>query len=70
MAVSSSKLERLGGGALFDALRIAADRCRLGLALAFLDSDPPHVVFLNDYPTAKHGYSQEELDERALWSLA
>ena len=70
MAVSSSKLERLGGGALFDALRVAADRCRLGLALAFLDSDPPHLVFLNDYPTEMLGYSQDELDRRGLWSLA
>ena len=70
MAVSSSKLERLGGGALFDALRVAADRCQLGLALAFLDSDPPHLVFLNDYPTAMLGYSQDELDSRGIWSLS
>jgi len=70
MAVSSSKLERLGGGALFDALRVAADRCRLGLALAFLDSDPPHLVFLNDYPTEMLGYSQDELDRRGIWALA
>jgi PAS domain S-box-containing protein len=70
MAVSSTKLERLGGGALFDALRVAADRCRLGLALAFLDTDPPHVVFLNDFPTEMLGYSQEELDQCGLYSLA
>jgi two-component system, cell cycle sensor histidine kinase and response regulator CckA len=70
MAVSSSKLERLGGGALFDALRVAADRCQLGLALAFLDSDPPQLGFLNDYPMAMLGYSQGELDAQGIWSLA
>ena len=70
MAVSSSKLERLGGGALFDALRVAADRCQLGLALAFLDGDPPQLVFLNEYPTAMLGYSQVELDARGIWALA
>ncbi len=70
MAVSSSKLARLGGGALFDALRIGATRCNIGLALVFLDGDPPEVVFLNDYPSDLLGYSHEEMTTVGLFRLA
>lgn len=70
MAVSSSKLARLGGGALFDAIRIGASRCNIGLALLFLDDDPPEVVFLNEYPAELLGYSHEEMTNVGLFRLA
>lgn len=70
MSVSSATLERLGGGVLFDALRVAADRGKLGLALAFLDSDPPEVMFINEYPTRMLGYTQEDLAQSGLWVFA
>ncbi|HYO95570.1 MAG TPA: PAS domain S-box protein [Polyangiaceae bacterium] len=67
MSVSTSTLERLGGGALFDALRSAADRGKLGLALTFLDSDPPQMIFLNEYPRTMLGYTQSEVDRAGFW---
>jgi len=61
MSLSSTKLERLGGGALFEALREAADRSRLGLALVFLDADPPEIHSLNQYCFELLGYNATEL---------
>jgi PAS domain S-box-containing protein len=59
---------RLGGGALFDALRVAADRSRLGLALAFV-AQPPEILLLNDYGSVLLGYSAEEVLRLGPWPL-
>ncbi|MFZ5890943.1 MAG: PAS domain S-box protein [Myxococcota bacterium] len=69
MSLSSSKLERLGGGALFEALRVAADRSKLGLALIFADRDPPEVLLLNQYASDLLGYSAEEVLRMGPWEL-
>jgi PAS domain S-box-containing protein len=68
MSLSSSKLTRLGGGALFDALRVAADRSSLGLALAF-EGEPPEVLLLNEYGSALLGYSAEEVLRLGPWAI-
>lgn len=70
MSVSSATLQRLGGGVLFDALRVAADRGKLGLALVFTDSEPPELVFLNDYPRKLLGYTEAELSRAGHWLFA
>jgi PAS domain S-box-containing protein len=59
---------RLGGGALFDALRVAADRSRLGLALAFA-GEQPEVLLLNDYGSVLLGYSAEEVMRIGPWPI-
>jgi PAS domain S-box-containing protein len=69
MSLSSSKLERLGGGALFEALRVAADRSKLGLALIFSDREPPEVLLLNDYGSELLGYSAEEVLRIGPWKI-
>ncbi len=69
MSLSSTKLERLGGGALFEALREAADRSRLGLALVFLDADPPELHSLNQYCFELLGYSAAELAQLGPYDL-
>lgn len=69
MSLSSSRLERLGGGALFEALRVAADRSKLGLALIFVDREPPEVLLLNEYASELLGYSAEEVLKLGPWKL-
>ncbi len=69
MSLSSSKLQRLGGGALFDALRVAANRSRLGLALVFVNGDPPEILLLNEYASSLLGYSAEEVFRLGPWPL-
>jgi PAS domain S-box-containing protein len=68
MSLSSSKLARLGGGVLFDALRVAADRSHLGLALAFA-AETPEVLLLNDYGSVLLGYSAEEVLRLGPWAI-
>jgi two-component system cell cycle sensor histidine kinase/response regulator CckA len=69
MSSSSSKLQRLGGGALFEALRVAANRSRLGLALVFVNVDPPEILLLNEYGSTLLGYSAEEVLKLGPWPL-
>src|SRR4051812_28110472 len=68
MSDDADELASPGPDVLFAALREASDDSQIGVAVTFVDRDPPEVILVNQGVAKITGYSTAELMQRPVWA--